>query len=272
MKKFKKIYIEITNICNLNCNFCPPTKRTAQSMTIEQFETIATKMRPFGDYLYLHIKGEPLIHKNLNAILLICEKLKFKVCITTNGTLIQKNLHLLLSAKSIHKMHISLHSFEASEINLTIDQYILGIAELIKNASFLVVLRLWNDGGANKLNDFIIAKLKTQFTFLRDDKINDKTYIESGEKFEWADLNSNISNQQGFCYALRDQIGILVDGTVVPCCLDNDGDINLGNILHQPLEEILNSKRAKDLYDGFSKRTFSEKLCTTCGFIDRFSK
>ena len=270
MKKFKKIYIEITNICNLSCSFCPKTKRKLKFMTVDEFSYIATKVRPFSDYLYLHIKGEPLLHKDLEEILEVCENLEFKVCITTNGTLINEKNVILLKSKAVHKLHISLHSFEASEVNLTLDRYIENIISLIQKADFLIVLRLWNDGGLDKLNSDIIKKLKENFEFLKEDKINEKTYIENGQKFEWADLESQSDRKSGFCYGLRDQIGVLADGTVVPCCLDNEGDINLGNIFESGLEEIYLGERAQNLYNGFSNRKFSEKLCTTCGFINRF--
>lgn len=270
MRTFKKIYIEITNICNLSCDFCPKTSRKPMSMSASNFEKIAKKIRPYGRFLYLHVKGEPTLHGEFEEILSICEKLDYRVCITTNGTLLKQKSDIILKSKAVHKVHISLHSFEASEINLSLSEYIESIVSLIQKASFITVLRLWNDGGKNELNDTIIEKLREKFEFLRDDKINKNTYIEHGEKFEWADTSSEISKETGFCYGLRDQIGVLVDGTVVPCCLDNNGDINLGNIYTQEVEEILQGERATNLYNNFSNRKFSEKLCTSCGFINRF--
>ncbi|MFI3237783.1 MAG: radical SAM protein [Lachnospiraceae bacterium] len=271
MKKFKKIYIEITNICNLSCDFCPETKRQKQSMSASDFKLIATKLRPYGDYLYLHVKGEPTLHKELSEILSICESLGYKVCITTNGTLLREKSDLLLQSPAVHKVHISLHSFEASMLTLTLDEYLDNIIYFLQKTQCLTVLRLWNSGGADVLNDQIYSKLHQSFTFLREDKINDRTYIEHGEKFEWASLENSSKESQGFCYALRDQIAVLVDGTVVPCCLDNDGTIALGNIYEQDLETIYHSPRAKNLYNSFSNRCFSEELCKTCGFAKRFS-
>lgn len=270
MKQFKKMYVEITNVCNLSCAFCPPTKRKSKIMNVAEFTEIAEKLRPHGSYLYLHIKGEPLMHKDLGEILDICEKLGFQVCITTNGTLIKQQKEVLLASKAVHRLHISLHSFEANEINLSLEEYIKEIADIIKQADFLTILRLWNGGGMEELNESILHMLRGYFTFLRDDKINDRTYLQMGDKFEWADMEKESEKNTGFCYALRDQIGVLVDGTVVPCCLDNNGDIALGNIFNESLEDIYLGERAQNLYNGFSNRKFAEKLCTTCGFINRF--
>lgn len=274
LKNFKKVYIEITNVCNLKCSFCPPTTRKPEFMSVSNFEYILKKVKSHTNYLYLHIKGEPLVHKELANILKLCSDNNFKVCITTNGTLLNhKNTNILLNNKCVHKVHISLHSYEASQINLKFEDYILNIASFIKQSNFLIVLRLWNDGegGLNTLNDSILKILKSNFNFIRDDKINENTYIELGNKFEWADINNNNLSKTGFCYGLRDQVGILVSGDVVPCCLDNNGDIKLGNIFNQELQDIYNTDRAKNLYNGFSNRNRVEQLCQTCGFVDRFN-
>lgn len=270
MKQFKKIYLEITNLCNLSCSFCPPTSRTPQTMTAEEFREIAEKIRPHGRFLYLHIKGEPTMHPQLEEILAICEKLEFRVCITTNGTLFGKIGAILLNSPAVHKVHISLHSFEANQISLSLEEYLDAIVEFIQKSTCISVLRLWNQGGEDGLNQRILDKLHSRFQFIRPDKIADHAFLEEGEKFQWADLTADTRQTTGFCYALRNQIGILVDGTVVPCCLDNNGDINLGNIRQLSLQEIYDSPRAQGIYEGFSRRQRVEPLCQSCGFVGRF--
>ncbi len=278
MKKFKKIYVEITNICNLSCNFCTKTSRELKFMEIGNFSYIAREVKKHSDYIYLHVKGEPLMHKNLAEIFKICEDLQLKICLTTNGTLIKQQKDLLLNSKSLHKLHISLHSFEASEINLTLEEYLENIVNLIEKSEFITVLRLWNDGGMDNLNIKICEMLKTSlnldFDILKNldknIKLRQKCFVEFGEKFSWADINAEPFQNTGFCYALRDQIGILVDGTVIPCCLDNDGVINLGNIYKNSLQDIYLGEISQNIINSFSNRKLYHKLCTTCGFIRRF--
>lgn len=278
MKKFKKIYIEITNVCNLSCSFCPTTTRKSSAMTLNNFEQILIDISKHTNYIYLHVKGEPMFHPNFSKILKICEKYDLKVCLTTNGTLINKFTDVLLESKSIHKLHISLHSFEANSLDITINEYLTEIVKLIKVSPFITVLRLWNDGGANDLNDKILNLLKqelnNEFTLnpckTKHTKISNNCYIEQGDKFIWPSLNGDVISDKGFCYALRNQIAILVCGTVVPCCLDNNGDIPLGNIFEKSLDEIINSKQSKELYSGFSNKKLVNNLCKTCGFISRF--
>lgn len=275
MKQFKKIYLEIMNICNLSCSFCPPTTRPPQIMTVEEFREIAEKLRPHGRFLYLHIKGEPTMHPQLAEILAVCEALDFRVCLTTNGTLLDKVGEILFASKALHKVHISLHSIEANpytqgNLESYLENYLNNIIDFIEKSTCIVVLRLWNQGGADALNTKIMDKLQEKFDFIRPDKIKENAFLEQGEIFQWGDLTSETREKQGFCYGLRDQIGVLVDGTVVPCCLDNNGDIPLGNIRQSTLQDIYDSPRARSIYDSFSKRERREHLCQGCGFISRF--
>ena len=87
--------------------------------------------------------------------------------------------------------------------------------------------------------------------------------------FEWPDLCKS-DGSDGYCHGLKDQIAILVDGTVVPCCLDNNGDINLGNIHTESMEEILNKEKTTKIIEGFKNRVAVEQLCKKCTYKNRF--
>ena len=276
MKRFKKVYIEISNICNLSCSFCPGTKRAPKIMEPSEFKTVITKVAPFTDYVYFHLLGEPLLHPNLKDYLNICEEHGLKVIITTNGTLLNKQGDVLLRSDSHYKTVISLHSFEAN-LNQNFDEYINDCLNYAKAAEGekIVVLRLWNNGGEDKLNREILQKIETRFPApwreTRGGKqIGNNIYIQFGDKFDWPDIENQTLNETAFCYGMRDQIGVLCDGTVVPCCLDNNGEINLGNILNTDLDDIINSPRAQNIYNGFSNRKACEELCKKCSFARKF--
>ncbi|MBQ2265903.1 MAG: SPASM domain-containing protein [Clostridia bacterium] len=276
MKRFKKVYIEISNICNLSCSFCPGTKRAPKIMEPDEFKTVITKVAPFTDYVYFHLLGEPLLHPNLKDYLNICEEHGLKVIITTNGTLLNKQGDVLLKSDSHYKTVISLHSFEAN-LNQNFDEYINDCLNYAKAAEGekIVVLRLWNNGGEDKLNREILQKIETRFPApwreTRGGKqIGNNIYIQFGDKFDWPDIENQTLNETAFCYGMRDQIGVLCDGTVVPCCLDNNGEINLGNILNTDLDDIINSPRALNIYNGFSNRKACEELCKKCSFARKF--
>ena len=277
MKRFAKVYVEISNICNLSCSFCPGTTRKPKRMNTQEFEIVLNKIKPYTDYIYFHLLGEPLCHPDLAEFLKIAEDMQFKVIITTNGTLLSKNKDILLNSKSHYKTVISLHSFEANDNKFSFNDYLENCFEYAKSAENkkIVVLRLWNNGGKDSLNNEILAKLENHFPKpwveeRNGTRIGEKIYIQYGDKFDWPNLKSSNVNEKVFCYGLRDQIGILADGTVVPCCLDNNGEINLGNIFEDNLEEIINSQKAQNIYNGFSNRTACEELCKRCSFVRKF--
>lgn len=277
MKRFAKVYVEISNICNLSCSFCPGTTRKPKRMNTEEFKTVLNKIKPYTDFIYFHLLGEPLCHPDLAEFLKIAEEMKFMVIIITNGTLLSKNKDILLNSKSHYKTVISLHSFEANDNNIPFEKYLEDCFSYAKSAENkkIVVLRLWNKGGKDSLNDKILNSLENYFPKpwvedRLDTRIGKRVFVQYGDKFDWPSLESNNIDEKIFCYGLRDQIGILADGTVVPCCLDNNGEINLGNIFEKDLEEIINSERAQKIYNGFSNRNACEELCKRCSVVRKF--
>lgn len=280
MRTLRKAYLEITNVCNLSCEFCPGTRRPAAFLSPEDFRTLAAKLRPHTEYLYLHLMGEPLLHPRLDAILARAEALGFHIMLTTNGTLLTERQNLLLSSPAVEKVSVSLHSFEGNQSE-GLEDYLTGCFSFAKaagEAGKKCALRLWNLGdahGSGRLNGDILAALEEAFPppwteGRRGTTLAPNIFLEWGERFDWPDLSAGDGQAPTFCYGLRDQVGVLVDGTVVPCCLDHEGDIPLGNLFQNSLEEILSSPRARAIYDGFSQGQAREPLCQTCGFARRF--
>lgn len=276
----KKAYFEITNACNLNCTFCHGTKRPIRYVTVEEFTRIAEELRRFTDYLYFHVMGEPLLHPRLEAFLNIAGELGFRVILTTNGTLLPKKQDILLAAKSLHKVSVSLHSYEVNHLRITLNDYLTGCFDFCRNAAdngIISVMRLWNAGGADALNEEILAEMHGYFPgdwreTYSGYRLRDRVFLEWGEKFDWPDETADYRGNDHSCYGLRDQIGILSDGTVVPCCLDADGAIPLGNLHEQPLKEILASPRAVRLKKSFETRRIEEPLCQRCGYAAKFRR
>ncbi|MBU5437354.1 SPASM domain-containing protein [Tissierella sp. MSJ-40] len=291
MKKFKKVYIEITNVCNLQCDFCPQIMREPNFMGIEEFTHILSEIKGFTDYIYFHIKGEPLLHPDIDKFLDISYEKGFKVNITTNGTLIDKVKDKLMGKPALRQINFSLHSFDGNTKLTNKEDYLKEIFNFIKETrdeeSLIIALRLWNLDEDNiinkeaKRNKEIIEKIEEEFnlpfkiqeeiTPQRGIKIGDRLYLNQDSRFQWPDLDAEELNDVGFCYGLRDQIGILSDGTVIPCCLDGEGVINLGNIFETSFSEIIMGDRAKKIYEGFSNRKVVEELCRKCGYRVKFN-
>ena len=276
MSNHKKAYLEITNRCNLSCAFCPGTVRPPKMLTSAEFDILASKLTPWAEYLYFHLMGEPLAHPLLPDFVRRARELGFKPVITTNGTLLASRGDELIAAKP-YKVSISLHSFEANDSPLPFEEYIcscLSFARRAAAAGVITVLRLWNldgraEGALNTQNDPILALMAEHFPrpwqpTRTGQRLDERVFLEWGDKFDWPSLSAPVIADSGFCYGLRDQVGVLCDGTVVPCCLDSSGDIGLGSLFEMSLEEILASPRARSLYDGFSRHTCTEELCRRC--------
>ncbi|WP_150265091.1 radical SAM/SPASM domain-containing protein [Paenibacillus tepidiphilus] len=289
MRTFKKVYIEITSVCNLACSFCPPTERTKNFMKPETFSGILDQVKPHTDHIYLHVKGEPLLHPRVSELLDIAHDKGLKVNITTNGTLIHKAGPKLLGKPALRQMNFSLHSFDGHEGSENREGYLREIIAFAQEASaqgVLISFRLWNltqDNMTNlerQRNRETLAVLEEAFglDYRIEEKvvpgsgvrIAPKIYINQDHEFRWPALSEPEDDGKGFCHALRSQAAVLVDGTVVPCCLDGEGVIGLGNLHETPFSQIVEGERANALVYGFSRREAVEELCRKCGYRQRF--
>ena len=279
---YSRAYVEIINTCNMNCSFCHGTKRENRAMSLGEFARIVGNLRGITEYLYLHVLGEPLTHPMLPTFIEYATKSGFKVAITTNGTLLPK-LGKALIASGVYKVNISLHSFEKYGSQEAQKNYISNCIEFADEASMngvLCVLRLWNKVNTEnsieeKLNEYTSKLLHEHFgndwtLGARGARIRNKLHLEYGERFEWPDSNNEDLGDRVFCHGLSDHFGILCDGTVIPCCLDADGSIPLGNIFESDIRTILSSERATAIKDGFAKKLATEELCRRCPYARRF--
>ncbi len=266
--KLKKIYLEITNGCNLNCDFCIKNSRKITNITFDNYQNIINKIKPYTKELYLHVLGEPLMHRDINKYIDYAYQNNLLVNITTNGYLIDR----ISNNHHLHRLNISLHSFN-ERYGLTIDKYLTNIFKVIDNLrdKTFITLRIWID---NPNTDYILKYLNerygTNIYHISDNqkiKVASNLIIDTFHEFIWPDLNNNYYSDYGTCRGLIDHIGILSDGTIVPCCLDSRGVINLGNIYENNLANILNSERVKKMITGFKKYYKCEELCKHCSFI-----
>ncbi len=267
-----RCYIEITNVCNLNCDFCPKHHRDRRQLTAEEFDLLTDRIRGKVCFLYFHLMGEPLLHPLLPQFIKMAREKGFKTVLTSNGTLLHRAMDLLDTLP--HKIQLSLHSHESNErgeLAGYIDE-VMRFSTQAAERGTCIVLRLWNQGGRDKENEEVM-RLIEQFVPKpwrdRPDgfRLCDNLYLEFDRKFQWPSSDGEGLGEekpQLFCKALIKQIGVLSDGSLVPCCLDHDGDVVLGNLLRQSLEEILASPRAQALVEGFKHHAASEALCQNC--------
>ena len=286
-----RCYIEITNTCNLDCHFCPKHHRKRRQFSEEEFDLLTDRVRGKVCFLYFHLMGEPLLHPLLPQFVTMAREKGFKTVLTSNGTLLHRAMVLLDTLP--YKIQLSLHSHESNargELSEYMDQ-VMRFSTQAAGKGTCMVLRLWNQGGMDRENEEVmrlIEKYVPKPWKERPDgfRLCDNLYLEFDRKFEWTggggkaayddsdgkqeesdgklEASPSKSKQEYFCKALIKQIGVLSDGSLVPCCLDHDGDVILGNLFHQSLEEILASPRAQALVEGFRHHAATEPLCQSC--------
>jgi len=259
-------------------------------MSVNSFNLILDRIKLYTDHIYLHIKGEPLLHPEIDQFLDTCFEKGFLVNLVTNGTVIRKVHHKILLKPAIRQINFSLHCMD--ELNETINknQYMedifLFVQDALEKTNMYISLRLWNYDKGQKTdqtekNKFILTfienKMKLNDPITNDRiinnsiKLSEKLFLNFDYEFQWPDMNDSYQNTKGYCYGLKDQVAILVDGTVVPCCLDSDGQLNLGNLFKQPFSEIINSEIAKKIVTGFSELRAVGALCIKCRYKERFN-
>lgn len=277
-KRFNRIYIEITNKCNLSCSFCKKSTRPLKEMSVSEFKEVISKVKDYTNTICLHVKGEPLLHSNLNEILNICDDNNISISLTTNGTLLKTKIKELVKHKSLSKIHISLNA-EVNNLNYLNDVF---KAVSIFPQDKIIIYRLWAQK-ENKLDEKstkVVEKLKEYYCLSTETvekikkekniKIDINKYVDKDNLFEWPVVTNDKTN--GFCEGLKSQIAILSNGTVTACCLDDDGLINLGNIFEENLKDILEKEKTKKIIDGFRGNKCVEKLCQSCYYKNRFKK
>ncbi|MEA2017385.1 MAG: radical SAM/SPASM domain-containing protein, partial [Campylobacterota bacterium] len=274
--KFHKVYIELTNICGLNCTFCPTKDIKSQTISIELYEDILIQLQPYTKDIAFHVFGDPLTLSNLEDYLDIAFKYNFKVHITTTGYYLNNfNLNIFLH-KAIKQINFSLNSYNKNEMNITLEEYLEPIFRLCdmkleKKVHNFINFRVWNldnnIDNESKFNKQIFKLLSDKFKINLDDinynksvRLDNQILIDFDNYFKWPNLD-DIEHSNGYCHGLSSQIAILSSGTVVPCCLDSFGVIDLGNLNKKTLKDILQSKRAVNIVEGFKKNIAIEELC-----------
>ena len=288
--KFHRIYIEITNICGLKCSFCPTSDLLPKTMSLKIFEDIVIQSKKYTKEIALHVMGDPLTLNNLFEYLDILEKYKMKAILTTSGYFIKKQPTSTLFHNAVKQINISLNSYNKNDTSITLLQYMRPIINLCKeklkqDANLFINLRIWNldDIMSEKsFNRELFKELSNNFDFNKsiDEiytnrpksiRLENKILLHFDNYFEWPSLNNPIYGD-GACLGIKSHIAILVDGRVVPCCLDSKGVIELGDLKKNNLDEIMSNNRTQSIKNGFQNGIAIEELCQKCSYKNRFNE
>ena len=303
------VYIEITNVCNLNCNFCPCGKDSSDNphgkrdfMSSELFERCIVESTTVAENVYFHVLGEPTLHPGFGLFLKKLGTTPLKLNLTTNGTTITRTGKLILASPAVRQVNFSTHAYAELSPEIA-TRHLQDVLDFCKMANAIrpdlyINLRLWNvgDAASDAWNCSMLTKVNEAFSstsssaepsaqislehFCSRHKsfpVVGRIYLHQDSRFEWPILDERRKtrderNATGTCRALDTHVAILHDGRVVACCLDHSGQITLGHIEDQSLAEILETPTAKSLREGFEKRELRHPLCQSCTFCKRFGK
>ena len=287
--KFYRIYIELTNVCGLSCSFCPTKELPSKEMGLIFFESVIKQAKHYTKEIACHVVGDPLTQSNLHDYLDIIHSHGLKAMLTTSGYFLKKHSYDTLFHPCVKQINISLNSFNKNETSLTFEQYITPViklceAKLAREEELFINLRVWNLDemmSERSFNETLFAKLSAAFhTSLSLDtiyterpksiRLASKILVHFDNYFEWPSLK-NKNYGHGTCQGLSSHIAILASGKVVPCCLDCDGIIELGDLHESSLETILSAKRTVNMLEGFKEGKAVEELCQKCSYKDRFN-
>lgn len=291
-KRFKKVYIEITNGCNLNCSFCAESKRTKKMLSIEEFEEIISKIKEYTNLVTFHVKGEPLLHPNLKEFLDICDENNILVNITTNGSLLKENISILKEAKALRQLNLSIHSIYDKNILKNVadvekfqkeymDNLFLSVRDIVNVNKIYISYRLWNLANEEEKlkNKYVLNLLGQEYKkhnleqailLSNSVSLDNNIYLNQDIEFKWPNIDDEDISNIGTCQGLKSQIAILSNGDVVPCCLDQEANILLGNIFASSLDEIVSSTKSINILNSFNENKLIESLCKKCDYIKKF--
>lgn len=288
MNKFKRVYIEISNICNLQCSFCPVVDRDKKIMDADMFKSIVHNVAPHTEQVCLHLMGEPLAHPEFETIIKHCEEAGVKINLTTNGILLNRYKKLLSTSPAFHQINFSIHAFKDNFKNKDINPYLQDILNFSKESQEIrpelyINYRLWNIFETTTQNDSNSDILKTIGNFfeteikedidvgnIKSKRIYKRVYLHFDSRFEWPSPLMPKQSEVGFCHGLSSHIGIHADGTVVACCLDKEARLDLGKMPEMTLSAVLMGQRARAMKKGFEAKKLVEDLCQRCTYIKRF--
>ena len=276
--KWKRVYVEITNQCNLHCDFCIHNQREPRFMSVAEFAHVMQEERPYCEYVYLHVLGEPLMHPHLEALLKICKEQQMQVMLTTNGTLLAKRLTLLQKYPP-RQISISLHSFPHQEAALAYLQEVMQAADVLAKTSY-ISYRFWNlreqqmDRASYQMWEVLAKHYHLDPTDYGKRRIvlGKQIFLSLEEQFTWPSLQAPFVSAKGRCLGGEMMIAVLCDGSVVPCCLDSNGDISFGNLFESRLTDLLASDRYRQMMEAKQRQELTEALCKRCAYRTRFEK
>jgi len=239
-----RMYLESTNVCNLNCIMCPTglhlAKRAKGYLDYELFRAIVDEMAPHVRATTLHIWGEPLLHPRMTDMIAYCRQKGLHSEISTNATLLDERLSREIVQAGLGTIYLCMDGVKKE----TYEQVRRRADFEETKANILRFLQIKNAAGKGpevKLQLIEIgptAAEVAEFTKLWSvpgvDRVNIKAFDSWGgqiqEVSELRPGEANLPQNRFPCPNLWYHVHIYWDGTLVRCDRDYDAIGPLGNV------------------------------------------
>lgn len=272
--KFKRIYLELSNYCNLDCIFCTPKDKNSRIIEPSLAKKVIDDAASLTDEMCFHVLGEPLVYPHFFEVLSYLNLKKINLMLSTNARLIDKYKAQLLEHQ-IRTWNLSLHSTYSITNK---KEFIIKLLDFINEyqAKYEAVfhLRLWAETNhlIKKSNDEIKQILFEYYNYKGPDlkriRLKERVILSYDEEFTWPSLDNDYY-QDGYCLGGKTHIAVLADGRVTMCCLDTNGNTCIGNVCDSSLKEIVSSQPYLAARRAFNDNKCYFELCKHCSYKDR---
>lgn len=301
------VLIELTSHCNFSCSFCPIEKvsRDKTMMPKALWEKILQELadKKMAHTIFLHVLGEPLIHKDILDAVRFANNRDLSVSLYTNGALLdQKRSAQILDVLKKGRVVLSLQEITSESFHarcrgtISWQQYInrlltfVQLNETRKNSIPIQIHCMLDMQGLGwNLPQIRSEQKKIQAVYNQWQKA---LGIQNGKKINIFNptavypLNENASffvkhagnwdnklladnlqvveSEVGHCALMTDTFAVLSDGTCTYCCNDYEGELNLGNAFERSLEDIFYGPKAVAIRQAEKQGKFIAQRCKIC--------
>lgn len=261
------VYFHVTQRCNLNCTYCynKHNLNNRDELNTEEILVCLNKLASIGVKTINFTGGEALLRTDIIYIVKMAKKLGFKVCLLTNGTLLQEKISIL---DAVDRCMISVDNIDAELNSLTrkgSDKYhvIETLAELPDFYKEKITVRSVVTRGREKF----IQKNRDYFQRIGIKYVanaclpNDLSDVKNVPRLipEFVEVGKNQ-----MCGAGRSVIAIDSNGDIYPCQTFIDENYRMGNILEKEWYYILRENGKKS--ELVNLRLEEKTLCKSCEY------
>lgn len=264
-----EVRIENTNLCNADCTICSHNsmKRPKGTMETAFFEKLVRQAKDLGAKTISPFGfGEPLIDKNLEGKIAICDELGLYTFITTNGSLCTWDRIYDLFSCGLNHLRFSVHGltkqdYENVHRGLKFNHVMTNILSTFYIKKYFPHVEI--SISVIPMHGESIGEIRQ---FWEHEEAVD--YLEIWRPHNWSSKKNYrkraLARKHTCNRPTRGPLQIQWDGKVIPCCFLIDAELVLGDTHKSTLEEILKGQPYKELRERHEIGDLKGLPCEHC--------